>query len=293
MAELPSISEVLYAEAERMPIMAHLDELRLRLRNCVIAYVIATAIAYLFRGPLFALLARPLLFAWTSIPQAVNLPKPEIVFTGPAEGFMVLFKLALLAAIFLASPVIFHQLWKFIAPGLYPRERRFALPFIFMAVVLFVGGAAFAYLYVLPASYKYFLGYSTESMGIIRDVFGRQELWGHKIDIRLTDAFTIKPMITMSEYFGLTSTLLLLFGAVFELPLVLAVMAMLGVVTPRSLWRFNRYAIIIFFIAGAVLTPGDMVVGQIAMAGSLTILYNLSIVVTLLVRSRSKPGASV
>ena len=127
---------------------------------------------------------------------------------------------------------------------------------------------------------------------IIRDILGRQEIWGHKIDIQLSEAFAIRPMITMDEYFGLTSTLLLLFGAVFELPLVLTILSLLGLVTPRGLWRFNRYAIIIFFVAGAVLTPGDIIVGQIAMAGSLTVLYNLSIAVTLLVKRRQRRQVS-
>src|SRR5207248_1892940 len=151
---------------------------------------------------------------------------------------------------FLASPAIFYQVWRFIAPGLYKREKRFALPFVITSAVLFAGGAAFAYLYVLPAGYKYFLGYSSESMGIIRDVLGRKELWGHRVDIKITQAFSIKPMLSMDEYFGLTSTLLLLFGAVFELPLVLSVLAMLGIVSPGGLWRWNRYFILVAFVAG-------------------------------------------
>lgn len=278
-----SDEDEVYGDDKRMPFMAHLSELRDRLRTTVIGVLVATMVAYLFRGPLFALMARPLIVAWAETPKELGLPRPEVVFTSPIDPFMVLFKLALLAGIFLASPVIFHQIWKFISPGLYTREKRIALPFILASVLLFAGGAAFSYLYVLPAAYKYFLGYSTESMGVIQDVFGKRELWGYPVDIKLTDAFAIKPMITMDEYFGLTSKLLLLFGAVFELPLLLAVLAMLGVVSPRGLWRFNRYFILIAFVAGAVLTPGDLVVGQIAMAGSLTVLYNLSILVALLV----------
>src|SRR5256885_17224966 len=111
-------------------------------------------------------------------------------------------------------------------------------------------------------------------MGIMRDVFGKHEVWGHKIDIKLTMAFSIKPMITMDEYFGLTSMLLLVFGAVFELPLVLAVLAILGIVSAQQLWKWNRYAIVVFAILGAGLTPGDLVVGPPAMTPSLTLLYN-------------------
>ena len=198
------------------------------------------------------------------------------------EGFMVLFKLALLVGVFLASPFVFREIWSFISPGLYSRERKWGIGFIFASVLLFVGGAAFAYSYVLPASYKYFLGYSTESLGIIKHVLGKT------FDIKLSLPFDIKPMITMDEYFGLTSMLLLVFGVVFELPLLLAVLAILGIVSAGQLWRFNRYAIVLFAVLGAVLTPGDFVVGQLAMTASLTVLYNLSILIAFLVGKKRK-----
>lgn len=265
-----------------MPFTDHLTELRLRLRNSVFGVLLATAVAYVFKEPLFALMARPLVQAWKQTQSAgqAKLPPLEIVYTSLVDGFMVLLKIALMAGVFGATPIIFHQIWKFVSPGLYARERRLALPFVVGAVALFFFGGAFAYFYVLPSGYQYFLSYSSTSMGMITEVLGKQ------IDVKVTEAFTLRPMVTMDEYFSLTSTLLLMFGAVFELPLVLAVLAMIGIVTPRGLWRFNRYAILIFFVLGAVLTPGDLVVGQLAMAGSLTVLYNLSIVVALVVARR-------
>jgi len=271
------VDDAPYADEKRMPFSEHLQELRARLRNAVLGVFAATVVAFLFRKPLFALMARPLINAWAEVPRTPGMPSPEVVFTSPLEPFMVLLKLSIVAGIFLASPLIFHQLWKFISPGLYAHERRVALPFIVSSVLLFVGGAAFAYVFVLPKGFEYFLGYSNPSMGIITDVLGKQEVWGHKIDIRLTEAFAVKPMITMAEYFDLTSMLLLVFGAVFELPLILGVLALLGVVTPGGLWRFNRYFILIAFVGGAILTPGDLVVGQMAMGAALTVLYNLSI----------------
>ena len=135
---------------------------------------------------------------------------------------------------------------------------------------------------MLPASYKYFLGYSTESLGIIKHALGTT------FDVKLSQPFDIKPMISMEEYFGLTSMLLLVFGAVFELPLLLAVLAILGHRLGGQLWRFNRYAIVLFAVAGAVLTPGDLVVGQLAMTASLTVLYNLSILIAFLVGKKRK-----
>jgi len=271
----------------RMPFLEHLAELRNCLRNAAIAVVASTGIAYAFRKYLFALLARPLIDAWVEAQKEVGIGKPEMVFTSPIEAFMVLFKLSLLCGIFLASPIIFREIWKFISPGLYDRERKWGLLFVFTSVILFVGGAAFAYLYVLPAGYKYFLGYSQESLGVIREVMGKA------VDVKLSLPFDIKPMITMDEYFGLTSMLLLVFGAVFELPLLLSILAMLGIVSAGMLWRFNRYAIVIFAIAGAVLTPGDLVVGQLAMTGALTVLYNLSILLAVIVgRNRKKREAA-
>jgi sec-independent protein translocase protein TatC len=285
--QLPAHEEESAPHERRMPFLEHLAELRNCLRNAAIAVVVSTGIAYAFRKYLFALLARPLIDAWMQAQQEAGLGRAEMVFTSPIEAFMVLFKLSLLCGIFLASPVIFRELWKFISPGLYERERKWGLAFVVVSVLLFVGGAAFAYIYVLPAGYKYFLGYSQESLGVIKEVMGKA------VDVKLSLPFDIKPMITMEEYFGLTSMLLLVFGAVFELPLVLSILAMLGIVSAGMLWRFNRYAIVIFAIMGAVLTPGDLVVGQLAMTGALTVLYNLSILLAVLVgRNRKKREAA-
>jgi sec-independent protein translocase protein TatC len=270
---------------KRMPFLAHLEELRNCVRNSALAILVCTAIAYVFRQYLFALLARPLIEAWLQAQKEVGIGKPELVFTSPIEAFMVLFKLSLLVGLFLASPFVFRELWKFISPGLYDREKKWGMGFVFASVLLFFGGAAFAYVYVLPAGYKYFLGYSAESLGVIKEIMGRS------VDVTLSQPFDIKPMITMSEYFGLTSMLLLVFGAVFEMPLLLAILAMLGIVSAGSLWRFNRYAVVLFAVAGAVLTPGDLVVGQLAMTGSLTVLYNLSILLAVVVGRKRKAEA--
>jgi sec-independent protein translocase protein TatC len=269
----------------RMPFLAHLAELRTCLRNSALAILGGTLVAYLFRRYLFALMARPLIAAWQQAQLEVGIGRPELVFTSPVEAFMVLFKLALLVGVFLASPFVFREIWRFISPGLYDRERKWGVAFILASVILFVGGAAFAYIYVLPASYQYFLSYAAESMGMIKEVMGKA------VDVKLSLPFDIKPMITMDEYFGLTSTLLLVFGTVFELPLLLAILAILGIVSAKQLWKFNRYAVVLFAILGAVLTPGDMVVGQLAMTGTLTVLYNLSILVAFVVGKKRKERA--
>jgi sec-independent protein translocase protein TatC len=265
-------------DERRMPFLEHLAELRTCLRNAAVAVLAATAAAYCVRQYLFVLLARPLIEAWQGAQkEVVGLGRAHLVFLSPHEAFMVMFKLSLVVGVLAASPLVFRELWRFISPGLYIRERRWGMAFVFISVVLFVGGAAFAYLYVLPASYKYFLGYSAHEMGIVKDVFGKT------FDIKLSQPFDIDPMISMDAYLDLTLMLVLVFGAVFELPLILGVLAILGIVSGKQLWRWNRYAVVLFAVLGAFLTPGDMVVGQLAMTGSLTILYNLSILIAFIV----------
>ena len=267
-------------EERRMPFIDHLAELRDRLRNSVIAIFLATVVCYIFRGYLFRVMAKPLIVAFEKA-HAAGIA-PQLVFLSPIEAFLVLLKTAIVGAIFASSPVIFLQLWGFISPGLYAHERRWAAPFVITAVLLFIGGATFCYHFVLPPGYEFFLTAAQDATHQLQAAF----------PVAIKDAAGIRPMISMDEYFGLTLMLLLVFGAVFELPLILSVLAILGVVSAASLWRFNRYAILLFAIAGAILTPGDLVIGQLAMAGSLTVLYNLSIGIAWLVeRKRTKGDA--
>ncbi len=271
-----------------MGFLEHLDDLRTCFRNAAIALLVGTGIMYALRAYLLAIFAEPLFKAWTEAQKESSIGSARIVFTSPLEPFMVELKLAILFGVFLASPVIFRELWRFISPGLYARERRWGIVFILSSVLLFVGGALFAYYLVLPQSFKYFLGYAGEAMHHMQTVFMHRN-----IDIKLSEQFSIQPMITMDEYFSLTSMLLLVFGVVFELPLLLAVLAIIGIVSAGTLWRFNRYAILLFAIAGAVLTPGDLVVGQLAMTASLTVLYNLSILIALIVGKKRREVAVV
>ncbi len=268
-----------------MPLLGHLAELRTRLRNIAIAVLGGSIVCYLVRFQLFALLVRPFLEAWGQGQREFGLGPAELVFLSPHEAFTVLFELALLCGVFVSSPFVFREIWRFIAPGLYPRERRYGLLFVLLSVVLFVGGACFAYFFVLETSFKFLLGYAAGDWGRINDVLG------HAVKLRLSQPFSVRPMTTMDDIFGLTTILLLVFGLVFELPLILGVMAMMGIVSAGQLWRFNRYAIVIFAVLGAVLTPGDMVFGQLGMTLALTVLYNLSIVVAVLVGRKRKEDA--
>lgn len=262
-------------DERRMPFLEHLGELRDRIRNSIIGMFLAAVVCWFIRMRIFAWLALPLATALEKA-EALGI-KGKLIYISPMEQFMVLLKTAIVGAVFFGSPVVFYQLWAFIAPGLYRHEKRLALPFIVAAVLLFCGGGLFCYYFVLPAGYEFFMTSGRLSPDELSQLGKVGKLF-----------MSIEPNISMESYYDLTLMLLLVFGVVFELPLVLSVLAMLGVVSAGALWRFNRYAILIFAVLGALLTPGDLVVGQLAMTGSLTVLYNLSILIALVVQRRRK-----
>lgn len=267
--------------ASRMPFLEHLRELRTRLRNAVIALVVGFIAAYNFHEEIFIILLQPLLEVWAQ--RAAENPdfgQPELYFKSLAEPFWTYFSLAFWAGIFIAAPFIFHQLWKFIAPGLYQNEKRWAIPFAVVSFLFFAGGATFCYFLVLPVAYDFFLGFADSNMASMQSLVGDYRIGS--VDVAL------KPALMMKDYLDLAKRLLMGFGLVFELPLVIFFLSLIGVVTHRSLWKFNRYAIILSFVLAAILTPPDPV-SQVAMAGPLIVLYNLSIGVSYLVtRSKAK-----
>src|SRR5688572_3775550 len=140
-------------DEHRLPLIEHLKDLRRSLRNSSIALIAAMVVTLWFSQELYVLLARPLVVAWTQ----AGLGKAEMNIGSLTEPFWTYFTLSLWAGVFLASPVIFHQLWKFIAPGLYDKEKRVAVPFAICSALCFIGGAAFCYVFVLPAAFKFFL----------------------------------------------------------------------------------------------------------------------------------------
>ena len=159
----------------------------------------------------------------------------------------------------MASPVLFHQLWRFIAPGLYHHEKKVLLPFTFISSLCFLGGAAFGYFVVFPPAFSFLIGYSSSFL---------------------------EPMPAVSEYFSLALRLLLAFGVVFELPVFMVFLAKIGVVNKQFLQKNRKYALLIAFIVAAILTPTPDIVNQLLMAGPLIVLYEVSIIaVSLLVKS--------
>jgi sec-independent protein translocase protein TatC len=227
----------------RMPLTAHLEELRWRIVRAFTAVAIGFLVCYFFSDALFAFLFHPL--------SALRPNQPTAYGVGLTEAFFTKLKVSFVAGIFVASPVIFFQAWRFAAPGLYDSEKRMALPFAAAASFFFVVGAAFCYWLVFPTAFRFFLDeYSTVNA---------------------------EALPTMTEYLTFTSRMLLAFGITFELPVVTFFLARLGVLTHRTMIAVGRYAIVVIFIVAAVLTPGPDVASQLLMAAPLLVLYALSI----------------
>ncbi len=246
----PETPEPLDAELEpsRAPFLDHLEELRSRLWRSLIAVVAAGILCAFFYQDIYGLLTRPLF----EILEAKKLPNRMVFRTLPGP-FLFQFKTAILGGIFLGLPIVLYQFWQFVAPGLYKHERKLAFPFVLMSTVCFAGGAAFAYNLVLPQAFDFLLGYAIQS--------GPQKL---------------TPDITLEDYLGFTMKVLLAFGVVFELPVAVAFLSGVGMVTHRTLITFWRWAIVMAFVLAAILTPPDYVT-QVMLAGPLCILYGLSI----------------
>lgn len=263
----------------RMPFLEHLRELRTRLRNAVIALIVGFGIAYTVRDQIFAFLISPLAETWMDLAatnEALGQQPPSLNFIKLHEAFWAGFSISLWAGIFVSSPFVFHQLWKFVAPGLYKHERRYGISFAAASAVFFVGGAAFCYYFVVPQVFDFFLSFSTDQLVEVKTILDGKEA---------TVPIALKPTLSFHEFLSLERKLLLGFGLVFELPLLIFFLSIVGVVTHRGLWRFNRWWIVLSFVLSAALTPPD-VISQIMMAGPLVVLYNASIGIAYLVTIR-------
>jgi sec-independent protein translocase protein TatC len=228
---------------KKLPLTAHLEELRKRIKITLIAVVIGFGISYFFSKELFDILMIPLVEA---LP-----PDSTLIFTGVAEAFITYLKVALVCGIFLASPVILHQLWAFLAPGLYENEKKSFFPVILFSSFFFVGGALFGYFVIFPFGFQYFLGFATD---------------------------IIKPMPSVREYFAFSVKLLFAFGVVFELPLFILFLSRLGIVNHKMLRSFRKYALLLIFAVAAIITPPD-VFSQIMLGLPMILLYEVGIIV--------------
>lgn len=261
-----------------MPFAEHLRELRVRLRNSIIALMGGFGIAYMYKEEIALLMLEPYRRVWAAM-KLTNpaIGEPAMYFTSMIEPFWAFFTMSLWAGLFISSPFVFYQVWKFIAPGLYQHERRYGVGFVAASVIFFSGGGYFCYQWVLEPMYQFLLGFATNNL---------EAMTGGAAAANDPNALALKPMLTIQDYLSLARRLILAFGLVFELPLVIFFLSLVGAITHRGLWKFNRWWTVISFAVGAVLTPSPDIFSQILMAGPMIVLYNLSIIPAYLITTR-------
>lgn len=265
-------------ESATMPFVEHLRELRVRLRNSILGLLVGFGIAYGYKEKIALLMLEPYRRVWATL-KTTNpaFEEPAMYFTSMTEPFWAFFMMSLWAGLFIASPIVFHEIWKFIAPGLYQNERRYGVGFVLASVVFFTSGSLFCYFFVLEPMYQFLLGFATDNL---ENMAG---LAGGAAGVAGAEPLALRPMLTIQEYLSLARRLILAFGLVFELPLVIFFLSLVGAITHRGLWKFNRWWTVISFIVGAILTPSPDIFSQILMAGPMIVLYNLSIIPAFLI----------
>ncbi len=253
-------------EASRAPLLSHLIELRQRLIRAIIAVLIAFVICFIFAKQIYNILLIP--YVWAA---SAHGDVPRLIYTAPQEYFITQMKVALFGALFIAFPVIAIQIYKFVAPGLYKNERQSFVPYLIATPVLFTIGALVVGTILMPLAMRFFL--SLEQPGG-------------------SGVASINLLPKVDEYLGLIMTLILAFGVVFQLPVVLTLLARIGIVNSDMLKSGRRYAIVLAFVAAAVLTPPD-IISQFGLALPTLLLYEGSIVsVKMVERRRARDEAA-
>jgi sec-independent protein translocase protein TatC len=235
----------------KMSFLDHLDELRRRLIISIAAVGIGFVACFSFAEKIYDFLA---------VPITQNLNGAKLVYTNPTDPFTIYMKVALLAGVFLAAPVLLTQVWLFISPGLYAREKKLALPFVFSTTILFLLGGAFAYKIALPMSLRFL--------------------------INLGSSFS--PMVTITEYLDLILTVILGCAVIFQIPVLIFFLTIFGIVNARFLVRNLRYAILIIFIVAAVLTPTSDIPNMLVFSTPMLLLYLVGIVVSWIFGSKRR-----
>jgi sec-independent protein translocase protein TatC len=243
-------------DEKKLSLTAHLQELRKRLILSFIAVGAGFILCYAFADSIFNILALPLL--------KVMPAGGSLIFTSVAEAFFTYMKVAFIAGLILASPFVLYQIWAFVAPGLYQKEKRYVVPFVSLGSLFFAMGILFGYFVAIPFGFKFLLGYASDF---------------------------IKPMPSMKEYLSFSIKFLLAFGLVFEFPVVLLLLARIGVIDAKMLARQRKYAILLIFVFAAVMTPPDLI-SQVLMALPLMGLYELSILLSKFFGKKSAPVQS-
>ncbi len=253
-----AVAEPREQETENMPTMGfldHLEELRKRIVYSIIAVAIGCAACWGYRERIYDIMQRPIMDALHK-----NGLSEKLVFLNPTEPFNLYLKIAALAGLFLTSPFVLYQVWMFISPGLYRREKRYVVPFMISTIALFTCGGYFGYKIVYPRALDFLID------------FGRQ----------------FQPMITIGEYTQLFLSIVLGMGLIFELPVLVFFLAFMGILTPGFMLKHFRYAILVIFIIAAIVTPTPDVVNMCIFAAPMVALYAISVLVAWAVHPKQR-----
>lgn len=233
-----------------MGFLDHLEELRKRIVYSLISVGVGFGVCWGYHERIYAFMQKPI----TDVLRANGLPE-KLVFQSPTDPFNLYLKISALAGLFLTSPFVLYQVWMFISPGLYRREKRYAVPFMVSTIALFMAGGYFGYRIVYPRALSFLID------------FGRQ----------------FQPMITIGEYTQLFLSIILGMGLIFEMPILIFFLALMGIVSSAFMWKHFRYAILIIFIIAAIVTPTPDIVNMCIFAAPMLALYGFSIGVAWLV----------
>jgi len=249
---------VLAQHPHSVPLLAHLEELRKRIIFSVVEVLVEFVSCWSYADRIFGLMQQPIIQALRHHGLGGGL-----VYLNPTEPFNLYFEVGLVAGIFAASPLVFYQLWLFIAPGLYRSEKCYVLPFLVSTVGLFIAGGFFGYRMVYPASLDFLIGYGQR----------------------------FQPMITIGEYTKLFLTIIVGLGLIFEMPILVFFLALMRVITARWMWRNLRYSILAIFIVASIVTPTTDILNMCLFAAPMFALYAISMGVAWLVNSARERGA--
>ncbi|WII73063.1 twin-arginine translocase subunit TatC [Bdellovibrio sp. 22V] len=243
-------------DSKAQSLYEHLAELRKRLINCVFILIIATGICYGFSEKIFNFVRAPI---------SPYLPGGGLIYTGPLDKFIAHLKLAFVCGILLSCPFWLYQVWKFIAPGLYAKERKYTMGFIISGTGLFLLGAAFSYWVALPMAFEFLMTF------------------GGDVD---------KPMISIDQYMGFFTQMCLMFGVAFELPLIIVLLGMFGIVSQEFLRKNRRYAVMTIAVIAAIITPPDLL-SMVMMLAPMWILFEAAVIIVGIFENKREVQARV
>ena len=253
-AELPT-EEKEKDRMQAMGVLEHLEELRRRIIYSIIAVAVGFFACWGYAEKIYEIMQRPIMDALHR-----NGLSEKLVYLNPTEPFNLYLKVGAMAGLFVASPFVLYQVWLFISPGLYRNEKRYVVPFMFSTVGLFMAGGYFGYKLVYPQALEFLIGY------------GKQ----------------FQPMITIGEYTNLFLTIIVGMGAIFELPILVFFLSLLGIITAGWMWRNLRYSILVIFIIAAILTPTTDILNMCIFAAPMVALYVLSIGIAWMVHPKQR-----